>query len=107
MTALPNFLPALFDRQTPAGFDRLLMPSTVSGLFVSTNFYSPFRQEKINDYTIIYLNSWGEMFHKNVRQAQGFPTIEDVKKDILHKLELGEMPENTLFYSSEKDKMKY
>lgn len=103
--AMHNFFSPLF--KNPVSFDQLLMASKVIGLFVSTNFYAPSKQEKTTDYTIIYLNSWGEMFHEGGCSTQGFSTIEEIEQDILRKMKLKEMPLNTIFYSSEKDKMIY
>jgi adenylate cyclase class 1 len=103
--AMHAFFSLLFEK--PVGFDQLLMAGKVAGLFVSPNFYAPAQQEKITDYAIVYLNSWGEMFHEGVCSPRGFSTIEEIKKDILRRMKLKEMPLNTLFYSSEKDKMMY
>ena len=100
-----DFFSPLFE--IPVGFDQLLMAAKVVGLFVATNFYAPFQQGKTTDYSIVYLNSWGEMFHEGVCSPQGFPTIEEMKKDVLRRMKLKEMPLNTIFYSSEKDKMMY
>nr|WP_320016733.1 class I adenylate cyclase [uncultured Desulfobacter sp.] len=103
--AMYDFFSPLFEN--PVGFDQLLMAGKVVGLFVSTNFYAPAQQEKITDYSIVYLNSWGEMFHESVCSPQGFSTIEEMKKDVLRRMKLKKMPLNTIFYSSEKDKMMY
>ncbi|WP_289022426.1 class I adenylate cyclase [Desulfobacter postgatei] len=103
--AMHHFFSPLLEN--PVSFDQLLMADKVVGLFVSTNFYAPAKQEKTTDYTIIYLNSWGELFHEGVWSTRGFSTIEEIEQDILRKMKLKEMPLNTIFYSSEKDKMIY
>lgn len=103
--AMHDFFSPLFEK--PIGFDQLLMAAKVVGLFVSTNFYAPVQQEKTTDYSIVYLNSWGEMFHEGVCLTRGFSTIGEIKKDVLRRMKLKEMPLNTIFYSSEKDKMMY
>jgi hypothetical protein len=47
------------------------------------------------------------MFHEGGCSTQGFSTIEEIEQHILRKIKLKEMPLNTIFYSSEKDKMIY
>jgi len=103
--AMHDFFSPLFEN--PVGFDQLLMAGKVVGLFVSINFYAPMQQEKTTDYSIVYLNSWGEMFHEGVCSTQGFSSTEEIKNDVLGRMKLKEMPLNTIFYSSEKDKMMY
>ncbi len=103
--AMHGFFSPLFEN--PVGFDQLLMAGKVLGLFVTTNFYAPVQQGKITDYSIVYLNSWGEMLHEVIWPIQGFASIGEVKKDLLGKMKLKKMPLNTMFYSSERDKMMY
>lgn len=89
----------------PVGFDQLLTANKVIGLFVSINFYVPEPQEKISDYTMIHLNSWGEVFYESVVPAAPL-TLAAAKKDILNRMGLETAPFNTLFYSS-KDPKKF
>ncbi len=96
---------AMFDFLDPIhksliGFDQLLTKSQLVCLFISINFYSPRQQRKVTEYTAIYLNSWGEMYCKSVYSKQGFPTMEETKKDILERIGIKKMPLNTAFYFS-------
>ncbi len=85
------------------GFDQLLTGNKVIGLFVSTNFYVSEPQVKISDYTMVYLNSWGELFYESV--VPDVPlTLQAAKKDILNRMGQDLMPLNTLFYSSKEGK---
>ncbi|MCF6246573.1 MAG: class I adenylate cyclase [Desulfobacula sp.] len=86
--------------QETAGFDQLLEKNKVMHLFISINFYAPKQQNLVTEYTVIYLNSWGEMFCKSVYSNLGFSSMEDVKKDILTRIEIKKLPVNTAFYFS-------
>ncbi|MFH2092860.1 MAG: class I adenylate cyclase [Pseudomonadota bacterium] len=81
-------------------FDQLLMKSRVVSLFISLNFYAPRQQSKITEYTIIYLNSWGEMFCQSVYKKQGFDNMDATKQDIVHRIGINVLPKNTAFYFS-------
>ncbi|NOX35835.1 MAG: adenylate cyclase [Deltaproteobacteria bacterium] len=81
-------------------FDQLLMKNKVVCLFISINFYAPKQQRKVTEYTAIYLNSWGEMFCKSFYSDQGFFSMEELKKDILKRIEIKKLPLNTAFYFS-------
>lgn len=82
------------------GFDQLLMKSRVVCLFISINFYAPKQQRAVTDYAAVYLNSWGEMFCKSFHSDQGFPTLEEAKKDIMMQMDIKKLPLNTAFYFS-------
>ncbi len=81
-------------------FERLLLKNSIEHLFVSINFYAPRQQHHVTEYTMIYLNSWGEMFCKSVYSEAGFANMETVKKDILKRLNIEILPEHTAFYFS-------
>ena len=81
-------------------FDQLLMKSRVVRLFISLNFYAPRQQQKITEYTIVYLNSWGEMFCKSVYTKQGFSNMDETKNDIINRIGIETLPEDTGFYFS-------
>lgn len=81
-------------------FDQLLVKAQVADMFISINFYAPKQQNVVTEYTIIYLNTWGEMFCKSVYHPNGFSGMESVKSDILKKLDIKKLPENTSFYFS-------
>ena len=83
----------------PISFDRLLKKATIAGLFVSINFYAPRQQRQITGYTVIYMNTWGEMFFKSYRSIKGLPAMEDVKKNIQNQLGIKTMPAGTVCYA--------
>ncbi len=81
-------------------FDQLLLKDRIASLFISVNFYAPRLQHRVTEYTAVYLNSWGEMFCKSVYSKKGFPHLEAAKKDIVKRLEIERLPEETAFYFS-------
>ncbi|MBU2429213.1 MAG: class I adenylate cyclase, partial [Proteobacteria bacterium] len=81
-------------------FDQLLMKSQPLCLFISINFYAPRQQNRVTEYTAIYLNSWGEMYCKSVYSKQGFASMDECKQDILKRVGIDKMPLNTAFYFS-------
>jgi adenylate cyclase class 1 len=96
---------AMYDFFSPmlkqaVGFDRLLMKNRVVCLFVSINFYAPKQQQRVTEYTAVYMNSWGEMFCKSFCSDQGFSTMEAAKTDILARMGIKKLPLNTAFYFS-------
>ncbi len=82
----------------PVGFDPLLKKESLAGLFVSVNFYSPRQQRDITDYTLIYMNTWGEMFLKSFRPQKGLPDLRDLKKTVQGHLYPLMFPERPLCY---------
>lgn len=83
-----------------ASFEQLLLKARIVRLFISINFYAPRQQNKITEYTVIFLNSWGEMFCKSVYSTQGFINLEQTKTDIMQRLDLEKLPQDTIFYFS-------
>ena len=82
----------------PVSFDRLLKKETIAGLFVSVNFYAQRQQRRITDYTVIYMNTWGEMFYKSFYSSTGLPAIKDVKNAIQQQLVIKKFPANAVCY---------
>ena len=82
----------------PVGFDPLLRKEALAGLFVSVNFYSPQQQRDITDYTLIYMNTWGEMFLKSFRPEKGLPDVKTLKKAVQVHLHPLSFPERSLCY---------
>ncbi|MFA5905279.1 MAG: class I adenylate cyclase, partial [Desulfobacula sp.] len=82
------------------GFDKLLKKGRIVSLFISINFYAPRQQQKVTEYTVVYINSWGEMFCKSYHSENGFPSLEEAKNDIMSKLEIKKFPLNTVYYFS-------
>ncbi len=81
-------------------FDQLLEKNEVVDMFISINFYAPKQQHLVTEYTVVYLNSWGEMFCKSVYSEKGFSSMDEVKKDILTRIDIKKFPANTAFYFS-------
>ncbi len=97
-----HFSPVL---KTPISFEQLLKKETLSTLFVCVNLYAPRHQEKITDYAVIYLNSWGEMFIKSWKSTQAFPAMDEMILHLKQQLDLSDMPVGTTFYSKGKPKL--
>ncbi len=72
----------------------------ITRLFISLNFYAAKPQVKISDYTVVYMNSWGEMYLRSARPAKALPSLEAAKRRIQTGLSLEDFPENTAFYFS-------
>ncbi len=81
-------------------FDQLLMKNRMVCMFVSINFYAPKQAHEVSGYCAVYLNSWGEMFCKSSYSSKGFPSMDEVKKDIMGKIGIKRLPLNTAFYFS-------
>lgn len=84
-------------------FDQLLTSSRVIGVFVCSNFYVSEPRQKIHDYTVAWLNSWGELFYESVILDPPL-TLQGVRQDILHRTGLKQFPLNTVFYSDKSGK---
>jgi len=81
-------------------FDQLLMKNRVVCMFVSIDFYAAKKERIINGYSVVYLNSWGEMFCESVYSNQGFLSMDQAKQDIMNKIGIKKLPLNTAFYFS-------
>ncbi|WP_022665192.1 class I adenylate cyclase [Desulfospira joergensenii] len=81
------------------GFDQLLIHSEVVSLFVSINFYVPKQQKAVADFTMVYLNSWGEMLYESVIPEKALFTIEEIQNEILNRIGIKRLPLHTIFYS--------
>jgi len=82
------------------GFDQLLLKSRVFSLFISVNFYAPRQQYNVTEYTVVYMNSWGEMFCRSFYSEKGFASFEETKVDILQRVGIKKFPLNTGYYFS-------
>ncbi|MCG8635788.1 MAG: class I adenylate cyclase [Desulfobacterales bacterium] len=81
-------------------FKTMRRQPVITSLFICLNFYAAKPQSKISDYTVIYLNSWGEMYLRNARPAKALPSLDTAKQRIRAGLSLEDFPENTVFYFS-------
>ncbi len=93
-----DFFQPVLERETL--FEQLLLKSRVTSLFISINFYAPRQQRAVTSYTAIYTSSWGEMFCLSFASDQGFPSVEEAKKDIMARAGIKKFPLNTAFYFS-------
>ncbi|WP_020588859.1 class I adenylate cyclase [Desulfobacter curvatus] len=79
-------------------FDALREKPFITRLFVSVNFYAERPSGRISDFTLVYLNSWEEMFLRAARLKTPVADIEPVKKYICKELGLKQLPDNTVFH---------
>ena len=94
---------AMYDFFSPVmektiSFEALRHIPVISGLFVCVNFYAERPSGKISDFTLVYLNSWGEMFLRTARLKRPLQGLEGVEKLICSGLGLKKMPERTMFH---------
>ncbi|NDY70606.1 adenylate cyclase [Desulfobacter hydrogenophilus] len=94
---------AMYDFFTPElaksfSFDALKKRSFITSLFISVNFYAERPSGRISDFTLIYLNSWEEMFLRTTILKIPVADLEPVKKHICTGLGLKQLPENTVFH---------
>ncbi|NWH05581.1 class I adenylate cyclase [Desulfobacter latus] len=82
----------------PVSFDALSRRPFITSLFVSVNFYAQRPSGKISDFTLVYLNSWEEMFLHTTRLEMPVSDLETVKKQICTWLDLQKLPTNTVFH---------
>lgn len=79
-------------------FDALRKVPLITSLFVSVNFYAEKPNDRISDFTLVYLNSWEEMFLSTARLKVPVEGLEPVKKQICTGLGLKQLPEKTVFH---------
>ncbi len=86
-------------------FDFLLKQSKVIGLFVSINLYAREPQKSVYDYTVAYLNSWGEIFYEQVDCSSSPLPIGRLKDEAFERAGLTKPPRNLVFYSPKDGKI--
>ena len=82
----------------PVSFDALRTAPFISRMFVSVNFYAQRPSGKISDFTLVYLNSWEEMFLRKARLTVPVQDVDAVKNQICTALGLTQLPEQTVFH---------
>ncbi len=85
-------------------FNVLLEKEIINSLFISMNFSVPRNLKKIFECSVIYMNSWGEMFSKFISKKNGFDSIEELVKKIKKDLGIKSFPEKTVYYFPKKFK---
>ncbi|WP_035240919.1 class I adenylate cyclase [Desulfobacter vibrioformis] len=93
------FIPEL---TKPVSFDAVRKMPLITSLFVSVNFYAKKTNGRISDFTLVYLNSWEEMFLNTARLKVPVEDLEPVKKQICTRLGLKQLPEKTVFHVPKK-----
>ncbi len=78
-------------------FKSLLLKAEIVAVFVSINLCVPRDTMKIVEYSIIYMNSWNEMFVATEISNSGFDSMEDIAKNIYQKLKIKKFPAKTTF----------
>ncbi len=71
---------------------------TIYSAFVTINFDAEQPQSRVEDYCVIYINTWGEMFCRPSVEGGTFDNLALAKKDILAALDIQTFPVNTEFY---------
>ena len=79
-------------------FQTLRAAPVVRALFISLNFYADKPQTSISDFTVISLNSWGEVYLRSYEGTAALPSMDATKSNILSMLGLKKFPEKTAFY---------
>ncbi|MBF0573990.1 MAG: class I adenylate cyclase, partial [Desulfamplus sp.] len=72
--------------------DELCSKSMITSMFISLNFTAPRDAKTITEWSVIYRNSWGEMFCNLFNDVVGLKTDFDVEKRVKHDLQLSSMP---------------
>lgn len=88
--------------------DALCSKSTITSMFISINFTAPRDSKMMTEWSVIYRNSWGEMFCHQFSNNPGLSTTIDVEKSVKKELQLSEFPEKRkiLLYSQLKQELK-
>ena len=81
-------------------FKTMRRQPVITRLFICLNFYAGKPMTKITDYTVVYMNSWGEMYLRTARPAKALAGLETAKKEIRVGLSLDDFPEKTVVYFS-------
>jgi adenylate cyclase, class 1 len=84
---------------TPVPFNQLLVKAGLAHLFVSVNTHAPKQQQHISDYTAIYMNTWGELFHKTSDLENEVTTLSEFKQELLQQINIKNFPDKTLFHA--------
>ncbi|WDP90823.1 MAG: class I adenylate cyclase [Desulfobacter sp.] len=71
---------------------------TIVSVFVTINLEADRPLSVVEDYCVVYVNSWGEMFCRPSAQGTIFDNLGMAKKDILAALDTQTFPVNTEFY---------
>ncbi len=71
---------------------------TIFSAFVTINLDADQPRSRVEDYCVIYINTWGEMFCRPSVEGACFDHLALAKKDILAALDIQTFPVNTQFY---------
>jgi len=79
-------------------FKNLLSKVVLKAIFISLNFSIPRKSRRVHEFCAIYLNSWGEMFCKQVSSQEGFASVDEVLERLKVELSVNKLPERILFH---------
>ncbi|MCD4742145.1 MAG: class I adenylate cyclase [Desulfobacteraceae bacterium] len=96
MREMYNFFNPIMQKQK--SFKSLLLKAEIVAVFVSVNLCADRRKKKITEYSVVYMNSWNEMFIATQVKTRGFDSIEAVAKKILLSLGLEKFPRKKVFF---------
>ena len=96
---LMNKMYAFFNpfMQKQKSFKALLLKAEIVAVLVSFNLCVSRSNTKISEYTVVYMNSWNEMFVTTKILKRGFDSINNIVADILLRLGIKEFPKRKLF----------
>jgi adenylate cyclase, class 1 len=97
MKAMHDFFTPIMQKQK--SFHSLVLEAKIVAVFVSFNLCVNPSNPKINEYTIIYLNSWNEMFIYSKINNKGFDSVKEVVEDILTMTGIKRLPKQHLIFS--------
>ena len=97
MNEMYNFFNPLMQQQK--SFKSLRLQATIVAVFVSFNLCVNRNTGRITEYTVIYINSWNEMFAYSMVLKKGFESIKDVVIEAFPKIGIKKIPKKILFFS--------
>ncbi len=72
--------------------DELCSKSVLTSMFISINFTAPRYLKLITEWSVIYRNSWGEMFCHLFTDTSGLKGFIDVQNRVIQELQLSSIP---------------
>ncbi len=85
--------------QKQRSFKSLIAKAEIVAVFVSLNLYVNKSDRKIKQFSVVYINSWNEMFIYSKSVKQGFDGVDSVTSDIFSNIGIKRFPLKTIFFS--------
>jgi|GEM_PF-783516 len=79
--------------------EALCSKSIINAIFISLNFTAPRDSKMITEWSVIYRNSWGEMFCHMFTDQAGLRTSSEVLSRVKQELQLSTIPEKFKVFS--------